>query len=225
MHKLLNLKMTIILGVLLSSLVSTPLIAEELPQYEVGLRFDGNLSNGSPANDILGYSATVHYRLTRDWLLGFALESARFDFERPYSEFDYQSINPATGSEEVIDSIANSLMASVWFERRYDEPAIGGYWFWTAGGGINDVDVDEIAGTRTGNVAFKLKADVDTELVATVTAGRRHNVTSSWTLGYGIRLEQRFGDWTLTDTTTGEKTIAVDGYSVHGMFLSTSFRF
>lgn len=225
MQNMFNLKRAAFIGSIFITLSSAVVLAEELPNYDLGVRFDGNLSGGSPANDILGFSVTGRYRLNDDWLVGAAIESAAFDYERPYKDLGFESFDPNTGEPLTVDADVDSLMFSAWAERRYNEKVRGGYWFWTAGAGLNTVDVKDLAGTREGGESFNLTTDVDTELVLTATAGRRHNLSDAWTVGYGLRLEQRFGDWTVTDTTTGIKTTTIDGYSVHGLFLETNYRF
>jgi opacity protein-like surface antigen len=187
-------------------------------KFELGARFDGNLGNGTPANDILGGAITARYRINDDWLIGGAAEFASFDFERPYKELGLDST-------EEVDSTVDSTMLSIWAERRYGEHERGGYWYWTAGLGVNDLDADDIEGMTTDGGSYYITTDIDTEIAITLTAGWRHNISDHWTLGYGIRLEQRFGDWVSEDRISGEKGTATDGYFVYGLALEATYRF
>ena len=202
------------------SIFFTPiqLHAQELASYELAFRPDINGARGTPSNDILGASLLFRYRLDRDWLLGFGLGAANYDFERPYETLNLTSI-------EEIDSTAGSTLVSAWIERRYDEKNSDSYWYWAAGLRFNSVDVDNLTGTTHPTQAFDLRTDVDTALVISVTAGRRHNLRDHWALGYGARLEQRRGDWILTDSVSGQSTTVIDSYVVKGLYLDVNYRF
>lgn len=194
--------------------------AENLKNYEIGARFDGNLGTGKPSNDILGYSLTARYRVKDSWLLGVAFETASgFDIERPNNEL------PGLSSQQEVDADGDSKMVSVWIERRYSESKYGGYWFWTAGLGLNSVDVDNVQGTSDEGSDYDIEFDVDDEFVVTLSGGWRYNFSNSLFAGIGLRLEQRTGDWVLHDRVTGVEETAYDGYSIHGLFFSGNYRF
>jgi len=161
----------------------------------------------------------VRYRLNEDWLVGGALEFASaYDFERPYNEI-------GVSASTVVDAAADSTMISVWAERRYNEQNRGGYWFWTLGAGINNVDVDNVSGTTPTGGTFDIKTDADTEFVIFATFGRLHNISDTLAVDYGVRLAEHFGDWTIADTVSGVKKTAFSSYPVHGAFLSLNYRF
>lgn len=201
------------------STLSSGSYGQQLSNWEVGARFDGNFGEGSPANDILGSSLIGRYRFSNDWLLGFSYEYAgEWDVENPSEAL---AINSAT----VVDAKAQTTLLSVWAERRYSETERGAYWFWTAGLGISDVEADNASGTTTAGDPYNLVFDIDNEMVFTFTAGRRHNVSDSWSFGYGARLEERRGDWRATDTESGTSKVIYDGYTVYGVFADTYYHF
>jgi len=193
--------------------------AENTGKWEIGARFDGNLGDGTPANDILGATLLGRYRLNDKWLVGGAVEFAPgYDFERPYKH-----LNIASTTE--LDSSVDGTMVTAWLERRYNEPTQGGYWFWSAGLGVNNLSADDTMGTTPLGTSFTIKTDIDTEIVAFLTAGRRHNVGDNFSFDYGVRLAEHFGDWTITDLVSGtKKKSVVDSYFIHGVFISVNYR-
>jgi len=203
----------------LVSIVSCGLTMAETGSYEVGFRFDGNLADGEPANDMLGGSILGRYRINSEWLAGAAIEfTSGYDVEEPNEWLNISST-------EVVDASADTTMFSAWIERRYNEKSRGGYWFWTAGLGVNDVDVDDARGMTLEGEDYQIKTDVDTEFVVFATAGRRHNITENWSLDYGVRLARHFGDWTVKDYESGTTKTHLDGYTVHGGFFTANYRF
>ncbi len=203
-------------------IVVTPIFAhsvfsQSLDQFELGLNGDLNLANGDPANDILGYSINGTYRLNSDWLIGARYGTASFDYERPSSDLNLTST-------VVTDASADSDEISVFIERRYNERDRGLYLYWTAGVGINDVGVTTVSGTTTNGTNYLISTKVDTETLITGSLGQRYNF-DNWSLGYGFRVEQRFGDWKVSDQVSGISKVAVDGYFVYGLFLETRFKF
>jgi len=187
-------------------------------KWEIGGRLDGNLSDGQPANDLIGGSVLLRYRLNNDWLVGGALEFSAYDFERPYGLLNLTST-------KVLDASVDSTMLSIWAERRYNEPVTGGYWFWTAGAGINNADAVPVTGTTATGGTYNIKTNVDTEFVLFGSAGRRHNITDHFSFDYGVRVAGHFGDWISTDSVSGIKKAVISDYFVHGVFLTANYRF
>lgn len=99
-------------------------------------------ASGEPANDMLGAGVYGYYRLIDGWFIGTALDSASYDFERPYRLLGLSS--------NEIDTKANSTAITAWIERRYDASNRRLSWFWGAGAGFNSTDVDDVSGPTTG---------------------------------------------------------------------------
>ncbi len=193
--------------------------AIEYHQYEFGFRADVNLSTGKPANDIMGYSLLGRYRLSEDWLIGFGYETAKgWDVERPNEDL-------GLSTSAVLDASADSNMYSLWVERRYDESYYDAFWFWTAGIGLNQVDVDNLVGTTDLGQNFNLQFDVDNEIAITLTAGRTHHIADSSSFSYGARLEQRLSSWNVTNLENNTTTEIYDNYPIYGVFVSMSLGF
>jgi hypothetical protein len=95
----------------------------------------------------------------------------------------------------VVDSKGSSQGLSAWVERRYGGDDRRLQWFWTAGVGVNSVDVEDQAGPLAGGGTFDVTIDAGTELVA----------SAAWVCACGsgrflfepaLRLDQHFADWT-----------------------------
>jgi len=185
--------------------------------YELGFRAETNLGPGVPANDMIGFSLIGRYQLNEDWWIGLAIEhSPEFDVEDPFRQFNIDA--------ETNDPAAISTMISIWGERRYWQALSGRYLFWTAGAGINQVDVDDLVDTDNAGDRYDISTEVDSEIAITASFGQRHRLGSSFSVGYGARIENRFTEWTLLNRETDE-TATIDDYFVHGVFLDVNYAF
>ncbi len=186
----------------------------------LGLRLDIVGGSGKPANDILGAGLFGHYRLNDRWWLGLAVDhSPGFDVERPY---EFLGLRGAGDAEEVdAEGTMTSLVA--WIERVYERPGRT-EWFWGVGAGAATVDVDDVAGPLEGGGTYAITNDVGTELIATASGGLRWKLGGRWAFEIGLRLDQHFTDWTVTDRISG-RSAQIDDYLVKGGHLGLLYRF
>lgn len=184
---------------------------------EVSLRADVKVGPGEPANDMLAGTLGLGWTIDDRWSVGLSLEhSPEFDVETPYAKFGVQR-------DEASDAAGTELSLHVFAERRYRRSA-DRYLFWTAGAGLGFIDVDDLQDTGDDGRQFDLSFDTGTEILVDITAGQRHRIAQRWWLGYGLRLEERFADWTITDRESGE-SIAIGDYFVYGAFFGARFAF
>ena|GEM_PF-565968 len=206
-----------IVCVLASVISYVPTAIADDDRYELGFRAETNLGPGVPANDMIGFSFIGRYRLNENWLLGLALEhSPEFDVEDPFRRFNIDA--------ETNDPAATSTMISAWGERRYWQTPMSRYLFWTAGMGINQVDVDDLVDTDNAGNPYDISTAVDSEIALTGSFGQRHRFGSAFSVGYGARVEYRLTEWTFTNRETDE-TATVDDYFVHGAFVDINYAF
>src|SRR5215213_8699306 len=129
------------------------------PRFELGARFNALVADGEPANDMLGGGVFGRYRINDRWRLGLAIDhSPEFDVERP-SEFVGLPGDEAFGD---VDAKSTSTALLAWIERVYERPGRL-EWFWTAGGGLASVDVDDASGPLAGVGTYDITQDVGTE--------------------------------------------------------------
>lgn len=197
------------------------LVAQGIDRFELGARANIVGGDGEPANDILGGGVYGRFRLGGAWLLGVAVDhSPGFDVERPY-EFLGLVGEPAAGEIDA-DGTMTSLVA--WIERDHGRPGGRLEWFWGLGGGGAEVDVDPITGPLAGGGAYDITQEVGTEWIAAGLAGLRVRFGGAWAFETGLRLEQHFTDWTVTDRVSG-RTVSLDDYQVRGVHLGLGYRF
>ena len=72
-------------------------------------------------------------------------------------------------------------------------------WFWTAGAGVNSVDVEDQSGPLAGGGTFDIAIDAGTEWVASASVGLRVRLGERFLFEPAMRLDQRFADWDVTD--------------------------
>ncbi|MFV2032606.1 MAG: hypothetical protein ACC663_08920, partial [Gammaproteobacteria bacterium] len=82
--------------------ISSSVYAEE-DRWEPGFRLNVEVADGKPANDILGYGIYGRYLINQDWRIGFGLDLAAYDLERPASLLGISSSAP-----RVIDADTSS---------------------------------------------------------------------------------------------------------------------
>ena len=189
-------------------------------RFELGGRFNALVADGEPANDMLGGGVFGRYRLNERWRLGLAIDhSPEFDVERP-SEFVGLPGDPAFGD---VDAKSTSTALLAWIERVYERPGRL-EWFWTVGGGLASVDVDDASGPLAGIGTYDITQDVGTEIIAAASAGLRFRLGARWALETALRLDQHFTDWTVTDRVSG-RTGQLDDYLAQGAHFGFTYRF
>ena len=200
------------------ALSSQTLYADNSGQYEISFR--GNIVGGSgkPTNDVLGVGLSVHRKLSEDWFLGINLDhSPEFDFETPG---DLLGIN--TASE--VDAIGSMTMITVVGERRYKLDSKNWAGFWSVGGGINEVDLDDVDGQIEGGGTYDIETSVDTEFVLLANAGWMQQIGKQWSARYAFTYEYHFADWEFRDKISGAKD-TIDDYDLYGLRIGLNYRF
>jgi hypothetical protein len=124
----------------------------------------------------------------------------------------------------VVDSKGSSEGISAWVERRYGGDSRRVQWFWTAGVGVNSVDVEDQAGPLAGGGTFDVAIDADTELVASASLGLRVRLGQRFLFEPALRLDQHFADWHVTDRVTGAAA-SIDDYLRKGVHLAFAYTF
>lgn len=199
-------------------LAATLLAAKASAQtWELGPRLLVLNAGGEPTNDILGGGVFGRYRFNERWLFGFAVDSVSGDFERPYELV-------GLSSPEEIDSVVDLLVFSGWIEREYGRPDGRLRWFWSLGAGFASPEVDDVTGPVSGGGTFDITTDPGSETMILAGAGLRRHLGQSWALEIGLRADQHFADWKLTDRVSG-RTGAIDDYTILGVQFGMTYRF
>lgn len=206
-----------LLGLWLPGLAGPPALAAD-GDFDLGLRGVVVTGDGEPTNDITGFGLFGHARIDERWSVGFALDhSPEFDVERAP---DLLGLVPT----EVVDAKGTSTTLSGWIERTYESGGGPWEWFWSAGLGIVDVSVDDVAGPLAGGGSFDLTIDAGTEWLVAGALGLRRRLGEGWALEAALRADQHFADWTLTDRVSGASG-TVDDYLVTGVHFGVLKRF
>ncbi len=189
-------------------------------KFDLGLRANILAGDGEPTNDVLGYGLFGHVPLNDRWSLGFAIDhSPEFDVERTAKIVGFEQ---SGDEEEEIDSKGSSTTLSAWIERTYGERF---QWLWGVGAGVTDVEIDPLEGFRPNGTPFLVETDAGTELLLIANGGFRYWFGGRrWAFSTEIRLEEHFGDWTLTEVRSGD-TVTVDDYLLTGIHFGLSRRF
>jgi hypothetical protein len=199
-------------------------VAPVRAQFDLGLRGILTAADGEPANDIPGFGVFGHYRpggrLGDRWSLGFAVDRTEYDFEEPARLL---GLRPDPDLEPV-DALAEATVVSAWLQRNYERPGGRATWFWGAGLGFATIDVPDARGPLDGPGTFDIRTEADSEVIASLLAGVQWRLGGRAFLEFGLRADQHFADWQLTDRVSG-RTGAVDDYLAYGGHLGIGFRF
>lgn len=190
-------------------------------QFALGLR--GNIigGTGDPVNDVLGGGLYGRFSLNEKWRIGMAVDtSTEFDVERVSDQVGM----PQDPNVDVIDALGSSVSFSAWIERAYGREDKRTEWFWTAGLGINSVDVEDAQGPLADGGEFDITIDAGTEFLLLASAGVRWKLGNHWEVELAGRLDQHFADWTVTERNT-LTTGTVDDYLVKGAHIAFAYRF
>jgi len=188
--------------------------------FHIGVRANLVTAGGEPANDILSYGLQARYRLNERWLIGAALDEAEYDFELPLVVLGLEQ-DPGA---EPIDATVSSTMISGWVERELGRNGSSTRWFWTAGAGVAEPDVDDLTGPLLGGGVFALTTDAGSEVIVSLSGGVRRNVGSHFSLEFALRADHHISEWDVRDRVSGRtgKTGDYTGLGAHGGF---GFRF
>ena len=199
----------------------SPALAEDEHRWDAGLRLNIIGGSGEPTNDVLGYGVFGRYRLDDRWTVGLGVDiSDEFDIERTPELVGLVQEPDAP----VIDSTGSSEGMYAWIERRYGGVDRRLQWFWTAGAGVNSVNVEDQAGPLAGGGSFHIAIDAGTEWVASASVGLRVQLGERFLFEPALRFDQHFADWDVTDRVSGA-TASIDDYLLKGVHLAFVYRF
>jgi hypothetical protein len=202
-----------------ASLICTPAYAAEDDRFAAGVRGTITAADGVPANDIPGFGLLAHYRMNERWTLGAAIDRTEYDFEEPAK---HAGITPDPALDP-IDALAESTALSAWIERTFPQREDRWIWFVGAGVGAASVDVPDAEGPTAGGGRFDVHTEVDTEIILSALGGVRRNFGERWFVEFGLRADQHFADWKVTDRVSGA-TGSVGDYLAMGGYLAISVR-
>jgi hypothetical protein len=134
-------------------LIGNPLVllADDHSVYEFTPRLNIVAGDGEPSNDIPGIGLAIHRKITNEWYLGINIDhSPIFDFE------DTAGLVDGLDEDGIVDADSSHTMITVVGERRYAMDSAGWTGFWNLGGGINEVDVDDIDGPLKGGGTYDI---------------------------------------------------------------------
>ena len=177
--------------------------------FDVGIRYVVVSAGGEPTNDQMGIGMVGRYRLNDKWLVGIAIDQMSGDYERPYELF-------GNTSPEEIDGTVDSTILSALVEREYGADRKL-RWFWNCGIGIAWPDVGDVTGPLTGGGGFDITTEAGSEMLLSVNGGLRGNFSRRFGFEVGLRAEQHFADWKLTDRANGA-TATIDDYTTWGAY-------
>lgn len=201
-------------------LIGNPLLllADSHSDYEFTPRLNIVAGDGEPSNDIPGIGLAIHRKISNEWYLGINIDhSPLFDFE------DTAGLVDGLDEDGIVDADSSHTMITVVGERRYEMDSAGWTWFWNLGGGINEVDVDDVDGPLSGGGTYDIETDVDTETILIGNVGWIQRLGDTWSARYEITAEYHSADWEMTDKISGN-TGDIDDYSVYGFRLGLTYR-
>jgi hypothetical protein len=192
---------------------------EERRRIAVGLRANVLGGTGEPTNDVLGAGVQADLSLRDGWFVGAAIDVS--------PEFDVERIAGLVGLEQdpdvkVIDATGSSTVLVGWVGRSYPRRRIE--WFWTAGAGLNAVEIDDASGPLADGGTFDVSGDAGTEMLIATSGGVRWQIGERWRSEVALRLQHHFADWSLQDSVSGA-TASVDDYTLKGIHLGFVYRF
>ena len=201
-------------------LIGNPLVllADSHSVYEFTPRLNIVAGDGEPSNDIPGIGLAIHRKISNEWYLGINIDhSPLFDFE------DTAGLVDGLDEEGIVDADGTHTMITLVGERRYAMESAGWTGFWNIGGGINEVDIDDVDGPLSGGGTYDIETDVDTELIMIGNAGWIQQLGGTWSARYEITAEYHSADWEMTDKISGN-TGDIDDYTVYGFRLGLTYR-
>ena len=198
--------------------VCTTTTAQE-NQLELGFRPLVLVSQGEPANDMLGGGivGTLHWK--GDWYFGAALDFMKFDYERPQNLLGIAQ-PPNT---KAVDGTDDFTRLSGWIERRYNHDRAWN-WFWNAGLGYASPDPGIVTGDTASGGTYNIVTDASDEIHLMGSIGLRRELGSDWTLTTTFHLEHHLTDYKIVDTVSGA-TGKIGSHTPVGVSVTFSFQF
>ncbi len=186
-------------------------------RFDVGLRGLILLSQGQPANDMIGEGLIARWRVRDGWHLGLAFESATFDYEVPNRVLGIPAAN-------VVDGSNDWSRTSVLIERRFDTARVWD-WYWTAGVAFASVDaVQNVAGARAGGGSFNIATVADDETHVFAGGGLRRPLGEHWSLETRFTVEHHATDYQLVDLVSGARG-SIGSHTPYGITIGLGYRF
>lgn len=214
-------RLRVTLALLTMSMPATQALAAD-GDWQIGVRSGILLSGGKPANDITYIGLSGKKRLSDNAYLGASIDQLTFDFERPWQVLGIAQ--DKTTKPKDIDAKARSTLFRVFYERDYGKPDESWNPYWNAGLGIASVKVDNATGPVTGGGIFNITTDAGTEIVPTLGAGVRYNITRQFAADLGLGLNYHLADWKVRDSVSG-RTASVKSYLTYGLQVGLLYRF
>jgi opacity protein-like surface antigen len=205
---------------LATSIFASSIAFAQAERFEIGVRGSIAVANGEPANDIPGHGIFARYYLNERWAIGVALERSEYDFEKPAAVLGLRQ-DPGV---DAIDALAKASTVSAWLQRNYQHAGSPYRWFWSVGLGSASVDVPNAAGPLDGGGTFDIKTSAKREFILSAGAGLQRSFGKSWFAELGVRADQHFADWKLTDRVSG-RTGSIDDYLAIGVHVGLGYRF
>lgn len=205
-------------SILLTLLAAAPAAqAQSDRRWELGPRVVVVNAGGEPANDMMGFGASLRYSLSDSWRLGFAVDSISGDYERPYEFLGLPS-------PEEIDSTIDATVLRAWIEREIGAPERRLRWYWNLGLGFASPDTEDITGPVLGGGTFDISTDAGTEILAGGGAGFRVRFGRGWNTEIGVRMDRHLTEWEITDRVSG-RTGVIDDYTTAELIIGLNYRF
>ena len=181
---------------------------------DIGVQTGIELGNGEPANDMIGIGFYAHYKFGNKVIIGFAIDSMSYDFEHPVNSVNIRQ----TLTDKKVDADTTVTNYLAWFEQRGDA------WFWRAGGGIGQVDVDDLKGNVEAGGNFNITTDAGTEYLFLGGVGHRYYFNRKWSLNSYLGVVHHIADWKIKDTTSG-KMGSVSDYTDYNFQIGVDYSF
>jgi hypothetical protein len=186
-------------------------------RFDIGFRGVVLLSQGQPANDMIGEGLIARWRLRDQWYVGIAFETVQFDYETPNKILNI----PAARVTDGINDLSRTLLL---LERRYDTPRTWD-WYWTAGVGFASVDtIANVTGARAGGGTFNIATVADDEVHLFGGGGVRRPLGEHWALETRFTVESHATDYQLVDTVSGARG-SIGSHTPYGITVGVSYQF
>ena len=189
----------------------------------ISFGFYGNIvgATGEPSNDVLGFGLIGSYHLKDEWFIDVELIQSEADLERPWKVLGIVQDETAV---KTIDAIydATLIMAHVGQNLRSDSDSY--VFYWSAGVGIQTVDVEDVTGPVLGGGTFNITTDVSTETIIGGKLGIKQHLSDKWSMNYALRMDYHIADWTVTDTVS-TTTTKIDNYLTKGVLIGVEMKF
>lgn len=210
--------------ILLSSILASCLIPmtdyADTSDFSMGAHANIVGGRGEPSNDVPGIGIIANHPINDQWFMDIELIHSEADFERPWKPLGLLQ-DPAV---KTIDAVytSNALLFHLGQNIEMDSTTLAAYW--TAGIGINSIDVDDVSGPLDGGGTFNITTDPGTETLLGMKVGIRQKLGINWSANYALRFDYHLANWVVTDTISATTT-SIDNYSSYGLLVGISRQF